>query len=155
MMIDDVKHLFLCLLAIHVSSLTCWFRSCTQFLNCFGKVIELFKFFIYCYISLIFLCLSDRSIIFLPIYSLLFIFSVLLLKNKRFYTLIQLSLLMFMVGTLNVLRNVCRPQSCNDFLPVLSSGRITVLGFPFKALTHFGLIFFFFHSGLIFVNNVR
>ena len=63
---------------------------------------------------------------------------------------------MFMVGTFSVLRNVYRPQSCNDFLPVLSSGRFTVLSFPFRALIHFGLLFFFFfHFGLIFVNNVR
>ena len=83
MMIDDVEHLFLCLLAIHVSSLKCLFRSCTHFLNCFGIVIELFKFFIYCYISLIFLCLSGRSIIFFPFCSLLFIFSVLSFEEQK------------------------------------------------------------------------
>lgn len=154
-MIDDVTYI-LCLLAIHVPSLKCLFRSCTHFLNCFWKVIELFKFFIYCYISRIFLCLSDRSIIFFPFYSLLllFIFSVLSFEEQQvLYFDVAQSTDVHGWYFFQCSKKCHNLRFANDFLPV-SFGRFMVLSFPFRALIHFGLISFF-YFGLIFVNNVR
>ena len=143
-MITDVEHLFMCLLAICISSSEKWiFRAFAHFLiRCFFFDVDLYEFLLYLYINplldMLFANILSYSIGCL--FILLMVFSAVqkLFSFMPFHFFIFASVAFaFGVKSKNSLP---RPMS-RRLSPTFSSRIFMVSGLTFKSLIHFELIF--------------